>query len=456
MTHFLNYSAQFLGNTGNFKSFGDSKFIPRIKLDQVAALAKTAPEAEKLFKTFRDDLYESKATAGMHMGYPDKGHISTYYPGSPDITQEEIESVSEFLKQKKLMPENTRLRQTGSGNYELLIASAVTDPAVRDIEKDEYTLEGALKGKNLRIVYGDYQTEMAKISRNLMEAKKNALNDEEDAMQADYITAFHDGSMNAHKDSQRHWIKDKGPMVESNIGFIETYRDPSGERGEWEGFAAMINKERTRAFGKLVESAPKQIPKLPWPKDFEKDRFLAPDFTSLEVLTFAGSGIPAGINIPNYDDVRQNEGFKNVSLGNVLSASSPKEPTPFIRDEDQEVFDKYKDVAFEVQVGLHELLGHGCGKLLQETEPGEYNFDIKNPPISPVTGKPVTTYYKPGETWGSVFGGMGPSYEECRAECVAMSLCPDYGILQIFGIGDGKEVSISSMPTLCVDALTKS
>jgi hypothetical protein len=71
---------------------------------------------------------------------------------------------------------------------------------------------------------------------------------------------------------------------------------------------------------------------------------------------------------------------------------------------------------------LHELLGHGCGKILQETSPGVYNFDHKNPPISPITQKPITSYYKPGETWGSVFGGMGPSYEECRAESVAMSL----------------------------------
>lgn len=123
-----------------------------------------------------------------------------------------------------------------------------------------------------------------------------------------------------------------------------------------------------------------------------------------------------------------------------MSAKAPNEPTPFIREEDQKLWDEYKDESFEVQVGLHELLGHGCGKLLQETEPGKFNFDQKNPPISPVTGKPITTYYKPGETWGTVFGGMGPSYEECRAESVAMSLCPDYGILKIFGFGDGSEV----------------
>lgn len=125
-------------------------------------------------------------------------------------------------------------------------------------------------------------------------------------------------------------------------------------------------------------------------------------------------------------------------MGNVLSAKAPKEKIPFISEADLEIYQKYRDPAFEVQVGIHELLGHGTGKLLQETAPGVYNFDIKNPPVSPITNKPISTYYKPGQTWGSVFGSIAASYEECRAECVAMALSCDFEILRIFGFGDGK------------------
>jgi dipeptidyl-peptidase III len=443
LASFLEYSTQFLGNCGNYKGFGDSKFIPRISPEALTRFVSAWSDCSKVLEkamTAGGGIYETKATELMHLGYPQDGHMTTYYPDSPGITKDEISLIGDLLEKRKLLLENTRLRKLSTGDFELLIASAETCPAALDRDLgdiDSLDLEGSLAGKKLKFVFGDHSREMQRISNESQKAAEHADNDIQNLMHDQYRKSFHTGSIQAFKESQRYWIKDKGPMVECNYGFVETYRDPHGVRGEWEGFVAMVNQERTRAFGKLVESASSMIPKLPWSSDFEKNKFLSPDFTSLEVLSFAGSGIPAGINIPNYDDIRQNLGFKNVSLGNVLSAKSPNEPIPFIRPEDGHLYRSFRDPAFEVQVGIHELLGHGTGKLLQETEPGIYNFDHANPPLNPVTHTPVTTWYKPGQTWSSVFGPIASSYEECRAECVAMALSCDFEILKIFGFGTG-------------------
>jgi len=165
--------------------------------------------------------------------------------------------------------------------------------------------------------------------------------------------------------------------------------------------------------------------------------FLRPDFTALEVVNFATGGIPAGINIPNYFDIRESLGFKNVSLANILAAKPGK--AVFVHPEDVALFEEWQTRAFELQVANHELLGHGSGKLFTEDADGKLNFDPKTT-MNPLTGKPVTTWYKPGQTPGSVLGTCSSSLEECRAETVAMYLAGNRDILEIFEYTTEKDI----------------
>jgi len=437
----LDYSAQVLSNLCNYKSFGATKFIPRCPPSTFHALVSASQQPAKaaaLWELVKHDMYSLEPVPLLDIGKPSAGHLSNYYPNSQDISDLEINLVQAVCDAHQLSTLNTRLVKHSPTEFSLLIAS-VTDTLSPDVFPSSPLKSTSQPQLTIHLKPSDFSKPLNQVCAALVEAKKHSGSEIRAQMIDEYIKCFKEGDMGAHKAASKLWVKDVSPVVESYLGHIEAYVDPFALRAEWEGFTAIVNKDLSLKFEQLVNRAEHLVQSLPWGKPFEVDVFRRPDFTALEILNFATGGIPAGINIPNYFDVRESTGFKNVSLVNILSAKAPDEEITFIHPSERELYSQWDTRTFDLQVANHELLGHGSGKLLQENKDGSFNFDPKTT-INPLTGKPVESWYKPGETYGSKFGVVASSMEECRAEAVALYLCSNIEILKIFGYEDPHDI----------------
>jgi dipeptidyl-peptidase III len=113
----------------------------------------------------------------------------------------------------------------------------------------------------------------------------------------------------------------------------------------------------------------------------------------------------------------------------------------FLDASDAAAFIKHREPTFYLWVVFHELLGHGTGKLLMEDESGNFNFDKNEPPINPLTGKPIESWYRPGQTWTGLFGDIATTVDECRAEIVGAYLMSDLELLEMFGYTSDSEIT---------------
>ncbi|KAF2270745.1 peptidase M49, dipeptidyl-peptidase III [Lojkania enalia] len=460
--HFLDYAATFLSNLGNYYGSGDQKFVPSVSSTLLEKLSKKSPKLMALYESISDSI----ATVPPYgLGFPSDTAQSAYYPTDSTITQNEIATISRLLEDRSIFPENTRIRKVSNADvhvFEVLIASVQqdTEPTV---------LEAPTLGTTIKLRRGDHSQELARICACLTEAKEYAANNKQVLFLTEYIESFETGNLDVYRKSQRTWITDKSPRVENIFGFVEPYRDPYGIRAEFEGLVAIMDIEETKTLTKLVENSSKFIKRLPWAGGhendgkglFEKALFEPPDFTSIHckwdnsvsrlsdegaALAYCSSIIFPGINLPNYNDIRDECGFKNVIIANRMSAESNNaHRSPFVDAAELEEFQKAKYPAYYWWVVLHELLGHGTGRMLVEESEGQFNFDINNPPISPLSEKPITTWYKPGQTWTGQFGDLATTVDECRAELVGAYLMDDVELLKLFGYDQSSNITASDM-----------
>lgn len=152
----LVYVSGVLCNAGNYKGFGDTKFVPGIEVGRLEGLLRLSPvwtELEKLWAEVREAVYDLEA--GRHcLGYKPHG-CTAYFSGNMD--ESDNRRVQEWSKQKKIELYNSRCFKTvenGLTVYEIRLAGAqkglLTEERVGD----------AL----FKMVKGDYMYLMDKVS----------------------------------------------------------------------------------------------------------------------------------------------------------------------------------------------------------------------------------------------------------------------------------------------------
>lgn len=195
-----------------------------------------------------------------------------------------------------------------------------------------------------------------------------------------------------------------------------------------------MDKDKSKKFQTLVSHAENLLNHVSWSKEFEKIPFIEPDFTALDVVCFSTNGCPIGINIPNYSEIKENDGFKNISLSNAYPGYT-HENLIFSTEKDIELLINIGKEAYVMHVACHELLGHGTGKLLRKSESGEFNFDPLKV-INPITNELVDKFYVNKEKFETKFTDISRAYEECRADLCGLYFCFYKEIHQIFDISE--------------------
>ena len=225
VTAFLAWAATFFSNMGNYLSFGDRKIVPDLPkatfvaiLDLAnASMAASVPSVSGVV-----DLLYDTSPALLNLGFAPQG-ISTYYGAG--VTKEDAEVAQRFMDSKGLSAYNTRLFKSTSdaGQEERLVIWQASARSDGEGDRPAWHAGEAFEGRSIEVRGGDHGPIMARIAANLQAGVGEVANDHERAMLTAYVDSFTSGSIDAHKDGSRSWIKNKGPVVETYIGFIESY-----------------------------------------------------------------------------------------------------------------------------------------------------------------------------------------------------------------------------------------
>ena len=346
-------------SNGIYHHYGCEKFIPKftkqffadavntLKKEQLPLSEKQTPE--ELVKELIPIIYDPniapvKVSKKAHEDIVKNSACNFFV----DVTQAEVEAYYAQLK---------------DNNDKEPLSLGLNTTVVKE--------NGTIKEETWR-VGGKYSKQITHIIYWLEKAKETAENNNQRSIIQHLIDYYTTGDLRTFNTYCIEWVKETDADIDFINGFIETYDDPLGLKGTWEGLVEYRDKEGTMRTRLISDNAQWFEDHSPVDPRFKKKQVKGVTANVICAAMLGGGEYPAtaiGINLPNAEWIRAQHGSKSVTISNIINAyNEAARGNGFLEefvidDETRCLIDKYGNLCDIIHTDLHECLGHGSGQL---------------------------------------------------------------------------------------------
>jgi len=350
----LAFTKLFWGNHGNHNETTAQKFLPEFTFEELrdaglAAIrhgahgfteAAFSKEIEELKPSLFDPNFEPLITAKSPRGGLDilQASANNFYSG---VTMADLKGFTEHY------PLNSRLAKINGRLVEQVYRAGTPDH---------------------RVPPGLYAEYLSKANSYLEQAAQVAEPAQAQVIR-DLIRYYQTGDPKDWIHFGIDWVQNKAPVDFAN-GFIEVYRDARGAKGTSQSFVTTTDQRLNSLMLKIADNAQYFEDRAPWKPEYKKQGVKPPLAKAVESIIETGDFhvTTVGDNLPNEDEIHQKYGSKSFLFTGSSRALAHATGTGPLEEfaaskEEIEICKKYGDEAEDLLTGLHEIIGHGSGKL---------------------------------------------------------------------------------------------
>jgi dipeptidyl-peptidase-3 len=350
----IDYTKLFWANRGNHNAFTSHKFLPEFTFEEFEAAAFAALKNGARLGP-RSELQQE--LEGLKRPLFDPGFEPMLTLKNPPQGEDPLAASAENLYQ------DVRLGDLGGFQERYPLNSRLVKKNGRLME--QVYRAGTPDGK---VPPGLYSAELRRATTYLAQALPYAGKSQKRVL-TDLIHYYQTGSPADWRQFNIDWVRDNSAVDFTN-GFIEVYKDPRGLKGAAQAFVTVVDQKMSKLIQGFAANAGYFEQHAPWEDKYKLEKPHPPLAYAVEAVIETGdfAVTTIGENLPNETEIHNQFGSKSfIFTGTtraLAQATGGKVTEEFAYSKEEiERARQYRDLANDLFTAMHEIIGHGSGKM---------------------------------------------------------------------------------------------